>query len=482
MSFLKDSFIYTISTFLSKGISFFLLPFYTRIFTPEDYGVLDIIAISISILSLLFSCQMDQGVARFLVSSKSIQSKKSYATVGLFHFGIMFGICSTIIFLARLPIATHLLGRPDLSNAIGLASIFMFTEMIYYFFQNQLKWEFKSKQYAIISICKVILNISLVLVLSGVMHLKFTGVYLGSIITNIILLGPLYYFTHHSIDISFASSKRWKKMMIFSVPLIFSSLAINLFQYSDRFLIQKMLSLSELGIYSIGVKIASVTLILFNGFSLAFGPYVYQNFKNPDAKDTIRKIFNGIFVISGLIVLGLSAFASEILIVMTTKSFYKAASVIPLIVTSNVLYYLGINFSIGISIAKKNQYYIYINVIGLILNIFLNITLIPKWGVIGASAATFISLLIITGLSIYVSQKVHHIPYEFKKIFMLSLWMVLSMTLSAFFGKFPISLSLIALKTLMILAYIGIAAFLFRQETLDLLKKANHKFKVIKTP
>ena len=471
MSFLKDAFIYALGSFLSKGISFFLLPFYTRIFTPDDYGAMDLISMSIAILSMVFSCQLDQGVARFLISAKSQKSKKSYATVGLFHYLIIFGLLTSAIFMAKLPIARYLFNRSDLADVIGLAAIFMFTEIIFYFFQNQLKWEFKSKEYSIISIFRVILNTALVVLLAGVMHLKLTGVYLGSIATNIILLGPLYYFTQQSIDITLASAKRWRKMMVFSAPLIFSSLAIYLFQYCDRFFIQKMISLSELGVYSVAVKISSVTLILFSGFTLAFGPYVYQNFKRPEAIENIRKIFNVVLTISGLIILTLSCFTPEILIVMTTQSFYKAYTVIPIIVTSNVIYYIGMDFSVGISLAKKNHYYIYINSIGLILNIILNSVLIPKLGVFGAAMATFTSLILITSASIYLSQKVYFIPYEFQKIFILSIWISLCVGISVFYGSFSISLVWIVLKILMILGYCLLASLLFRNETKIVIKK-----------
>ncbi len=469
-SFLKDSMIYTIGTFLSKGIAFFLLPFYTRIFTPEDYGILDFIAISISILSLVFSCQMDQGVARFLITSKSIQSKKSYATVGFLHYLIFFGLVSLLIIIFRNVIAIYFLNRPDLSALVGLSGVFMFTEMIYSFFQNQLKWEFKSKHYSMIVCLRVLLHTSLVLFLAGVMHLKLYGVYIGYIIGNLILLAPLYYFTHQSLDIRVTSLKRWKQMLFFSMPLIFSSLAITLFQYCDRFFIQRLISLSELGIYSVGVKIASVTLLLFNGFTLAFGPYVFQNFKRPEAKDNIRKIFNIIFIISGFIILGLSCFSTEILMLLTTQSFYAAHSVIPLIVSSNVLYYLGVDFSVGIALAKKNYYYIYINTIGILINMALNIAWIPRFGIVGAASATFVSLIIVTVASIYLSQRLYPISYDFKKVLILSTWIGVSVYFSGKYSLF--SIFWILMKLGVMLGYAIVALFLFKQERKFIFKNA----------
>ena len=100
---LSDVIIYSISSFLSKGISFLLLPLYTRIFSTYEYGILDILSVSIVLLTLLVSCQIEQGVARFFIDSKSHEMKQAIATTGFFHTLIIFTITIHSILVIKKP-------------------------------------------------------------------------------------------------------------------------------------------------------------------------------------------------------------------------------------------------------------------------------------------------------------------------------------------------------------------------------------------
>jgi len=70
--FLRDSVVYSLSTFISRGISFFLIPIYTRVFSPEDYGIIDIMAIFASIIHLTVALEISQSVARFFADAGSL--------------------------------------------------------------------------------------------------------------------------------------------------------------------------------------------------------------------------------------------------------------------------------------------------------------------------------------------------------------------------------------------------------------------------
>ncbi len=470
-SFIKDSAIYTVSMVLSKGVSFLLLPFYTRIFSPGDYGILDLISASISIFALIFSCQIDQAVTRFYLHSKSEQSKKSYATIGFIHYIIFFGGFFALLFLFRNMVATYFINRPDLGNLIGLASFFMFTEMIYSYFRNKLKWEFKSRYYSLVICTRLLINTLLVLLLTGIFHLNLYGVYAAYVITNIVIIIHLFGLSKNSFDIRLSSFKRWKKMIFFSFPLIFSNLSISLFQFCDRFFIQHLLPAGELGIYCIAIKISTVLLLLFEGFTLAFAPYVFQNYRHPNIHHKLCCLFNILFFTSGFFVLFLTCFSPEILTVLARPPFYSAYRIIPIIMISTAIYYLGLNFSFGLGLANKNYYYIYINLVGFILNLGLDYCLVPRFGIMGAAIASLISLALVTLTSVLLSQNYFQIRYDVQRIFILVLWIAVSMYCCLTYSLFSITFVGFTMKLVMLLGYLVIFGLFFKKETILLVNQ-----------
>ena len=95
---LKDTFIYGLGSFASKCIGLILLPFYTRVFSVGDYGILDILSITVMFTMLIVSLQIDQGFARFFAAARSVQEKRSYGTTALFYYsGSFFCVMALII-------------------------------------------------------------------------------------------------------------------------------------------------------------------------------------------------------------------------------------------------------------------------------------------------------------------------------------------------------------------------------------------------
>jgi len=198
---------------------------------------------------------------------------------------------------------------------------------------------------------------------------------------------------------------------------------IYILHYADRYMLIRMASLKELGLYSVGVTIASVIVILTGGLRVAWMPIVYSSFREEESKQFYARIFDYFWPLVFLGAIGISLFSKEILFILAPPSYLGAYTVVPIVVLGVVFFNSALFFSFGIGIAKKNKYRLYLGIIVAALNVGLNLLLIPSYGRVGAAIATLISSVGYAVISFLISQKLYYVGYDLKtflKIFVVT--------------------------------------------------------------
>jgi len=228
------------------------------------------------------------------------------------------------------------------------------------------------------------------------------------------LIGAFILIKHGSIT-TFFSFYILKKMLYFSLPLVPSSVAIFAQNYIDRIMITNFLSLEKLGIYSCAFQISSVLLLFITAFSMSLTPLIYNEYKKAATPKNIAKTLNIYLFCAFCAGLGLILFLPELFHLFIGKQYYGAYLVIPSLVMSIILSGLYI-FTPGLAIRKKTKHIALINIIGMILNFVFNLILIPRYGIQGAAIATILSMLSVSLLYLYISQKYYKIPYFSKHV------------------------------------------------------------------
>ena len=156
-------------------------------------------------------------------------------------------------------------------------------------------------------------------------------------------------------------------------------------------------------------------------------------FRDPSASERFERVFTYYLFVVAMILVWLSLFGREILLLLTPKVFSEGYVVVPTLILAAILASIGGYFTYGIQIAEKSSYRLVINFIALVLNIGLNITLIPLMGIIGAALATTISFVFLASAAMILSQKYYYVPYKWANIFWASLFtLVISNSVTIF--------------------------------------------------
>lgn len=444
--FIKDTFLYGLGSGIRKFIAIFLLPFYTRALTPDDYGVLS----SVSTFAMLFSAFIDLGLdsatSYFFLTNKNEKEKGSILftllVLRLFTF-----IPSLILTLFSSQISAILFGTTEYTWVVFLTCLtmpftFLVSEQtyIYRYFRQPMKYNH-------ITIIQSIISIGLGISLVVILKYGIIGARLATLVSTAIIL-PFTFLTFTRKKYVYKFSMQWtKKLLRFGYPLVGAAIATWIFQSSDRFFLLHYSNLKEIGWYSIGQTFSQPLLILNTAVQMSFGVLflkVYNedtNYEKKNSKKMAIDSFNLYLVASISISLFLSIFSLELLNFITTKEYLQGALAIPFMCFSLVCSQAYQTMGPGITLAEKNYHYTWITIVTAVINVILNFLLIPSLGFVGAAIATLISFIVYWLVKFYVSQRYFYINYKVKRIlayFLICLIISLIVPLSYFYYELHI--------------------------------------------
>jgi O-antigen/teichoic acid export membrane protein len=201
--FFKDSVIYSISGFLTKGTSLILFPFYTRAFTPQDYGLIDYVAVLGSVVAVSIALEVTQGLARYYAEASNESEKKEYSSTAIWFTLFCYTLFVIMVFVFRSQLAHLLFDDESFVNIVLLAAITFWSSGLVYTIQNQLRWELKSVLNAKLSLFITITSIGSTIVFVLLLRQGVSGALWAQILANVsgLILG--LYFTRSSYGFVF---------------------------------------------------------------------------------------------------------------------------------------------------------------------------------------------------------------------------------------------------------------------------------------
>lgn len=413
--FVRDGVTYGLASLLSRGVHFLILPFLTRALSPDEYGLLDYIAVLGSIVAVVVPLEVTQGVARYVPECRQDPvGRQGYASTSLWFTVFTYGILLLASVTFRERLAMTLFESNDYANLIILAAMSFGVVGTVYLLQNQLRWELRAKESGVLSLVSALLYSVLAVYLVVVAN-KGVGGVLGAQIAGGVLtsmLGLYFTRTSYAAHIDFG---KLRQMLEYSVPLVPSSIGVFLALYIDRIAIKELLSLTDLGVYGVGYRVASIVPALMYGVQGALTPLIFTNYKQPETPYQLARIFRTFNFGALMLFIGLSSFAGVLISIFASVEYFAAAQVLPMLVLANLFSQMYI-FAPGLSIAKKTGIIAVLNVSAAVVNMGLNLILIPRMGIAGAALATCVASAWVFVVHMFLSQRHYPVPHKWAGI------------------------------------------------------------------
>ncbi|MFY0631398.1 MAG: oligosaccharide flippase family protein [Flavobacteriaceae bacterium] len=412
-----------------KIVNLLVLPIITAYLSPDDFGVIAVYMLIISILGMVYNPGIISVTLRLYYDNED-DSEENRKLVG-----------SSVAFLIFLPLLILL-----------LSCIFQ-DRLFQLFFKNFNFWPFgflailasitpqvvrlwstlwvakhKTNRVAIVSFVRISLAITISLFLIISFEMKAMGRILGLFIGNIVVFFVAFYdiFRYTKFKISLNVLKH---TLVLGFPLIFSVFSYVIMESSDKYMLENMGGLHDLGIYDISYTYSAIPLFLIVGFSQVWQPVFFENMKN-NSKKILRKLSNYYVVIFFLISISVIAFSNEVFNIFVDESYILAITIVPWIVFG--IFFLGLSNLIA-SIYSYQKRFKEIGVIASIvalLNIILNYFLIKKYGMSGAAIASAFTYLL------YFLILIFRIRKDFTSIFSSKIFVLVFIVMTIVFMSF----------------------------------------------
>ncbi|NQT24371.1 polysaccharide biosynthesis C-terminal domain-containing protein [candidate division KSB1 bacterium] len=450
---IKHSAFYSLGNISSKLVGFILLPIYTRQISVADYGVLGLFEAMNMLGVAVGAMGLYQGLLRWHNLSKSeVESKRLVGTVFLFLL-IMGGLLTapTVLFREQLSIFFFKEGGyQTLFVYLALAVSFrIFGRLELTLLRNEEKSLFYSVCIATQFTVSLILNILFV----AILKIGIRGILISQAISNGLLFLILLPYLLKRISFS-PMFGVLRKMLKFSFPLMLATAAATLIAMGDRYLFSMFGTLHDLGLYNLGYKFSNILkMFVVDAFALGLPVIGWQMIRNDN---TPKRFFSKLmtYLVFGLsgVALALSLFTREIIEVLLDPAYLNAYIVVPFLLYRVVLLGMQKIYFFELQIPKKTHLITVILLIEAVIDVGLNIYMIPRWGIIGAGCSISLAFTIATLLAYWLAQRHYPVVYETRRLMIILLITVGLFALSLIFSGYGFGIRLIV-KSLIVLLY-----------------------------
>jgi O-antigen/teichoic acid export membrane protein len=390
-SAIRQSSTYFIGIIGVSLIQFVLIPIYTRIFNPTEYGILNLALLLVSIGTIIFGNWIATCVTRFLPYYQRIDKTP------IFYSSLLLSLILSLIvfFFLTIPAFFFLRGYVD----VGYQKVLHFVialipfSVVFQVSLSILRIKQQSKQYVIYNLTFASVGATLGVLLAVFLKLGSSGILLGQIII-VSFLGMVMFkgsfLSVANVGYRASSSSVIRQFALYGFPAAASTIGTWLLSGSDRYVIGYFKGTADVGLYSMSHNVGDIILLITNAFTLAVVPALMLAWEseNREATSYLLSQFTRIFFLVGLpAVGGISILARPIFGLLTTESYYSASGVVPLIALGNFTYGLCLLSYTGLQTAMKSNIMARNWIIAGVINIVLNVILVPRFGY-GAAAFT----------------------------------------------------------------------------------------------
>lgn len=411
---------YSITSLLVTVSGLVSFPIFTRMFTVEEYGVLNLISATLGLVTGIAKLGIQHSIVRFY---GEIKAKKSAVAVSHYRSTTLFGMIAVATLVTIVWIAVSQLIPPSWWNdervpgLLLLTSILVIVQPVDSCLCNFLRAEERSGLLGVYRVTSRYVGLAAVLLTLFYVARDLRGFYGATIITEtcgVILLFVIMSRGRHYSPRDF-SPELFRRMLIFGVPMIGWELAGVTLNIGDRYVIQTLLGSGPLGIYSVGYTFCEfVQGILLSSIGQAIMPMYVRSWEENGEEATqrfLRQALHFYMMLALPVVAGLSAVGGDLLVFLASEKYHESAIIIPYVIGGMAVNGMVIIVGAGLFIHKQTLMIAGLVAVCAVLNIILNVLLVPHWGIVAAAVATLVSYLVLTLSMLWVSAR--RIPISF---------------------------------------------------------------------
>lgn len=358
-----------------------------RYLGPRNYGLINYGTALVSFFMAFCTLGINSIIVKDFFDNPEEQGMAVGSAIGM---RILSSFCSCVLVISVSFVLDY--GDWETIAIVALCSaslLFHAFDTINYWFQSQYKSNITAISiflaYAATSIYKIVL-----LVLNKSVHWFAFASSVDYIVLSILLL--LFYMKHKGPRLSF-SWQKGKGLLQKSYHYILSGMMVSIYGQTDKLMLKQMLNEEATGFYATAGAICSMWTFILTAIIDAMYPTLIQSFKQSKAifEKKNRQLYAIIFYLTVCASIGFVIFGEFIVKVLYGEAYMPAATPLKVITWYTAFSYFGVARNAWMVCNDKQKYLKYMYIFAAILNVILNLVMIPVWGATGAAAASLVT-------------------------------------------------------------------------------------------
>lgn len=453
---ISNTIIYFVSGIIPPMAGIFLLPLYTRFLTPEDYGILALTILFSGLVSVIFTFQLNMAIIRLYVDYEDeVERKVFLGSICSFSYLVSFLLFFALWLLGErifdIIFKTDIPFYPYWFLTI-VATVFGMPQR---HFKALLRIQEKAKSFAILNLLFFFFTVSFNIVFVVFLREKAVGIIKANCIVNTSMFFFYWFSVRRDIAIVFSFSEIIKALR-FSLPLVPHTIANYIYSWSDRFILERFVSLGNIGIYSLADKFTIISRTVVTSFNGSYAPHFFKKCAKGDDLSENQQVMTYWFVGMVLFTLFLCFFLEDAIIIALPASYHPAVPIAPILIFGYIFRgFAGFPWW-AVYFAKKTWWISFTSIIAGLSNIVLNLCFVPRYGIRGAAWATTFSFFVLCLLSFVGSQIYFPLKYNWSKIIRAAIAGIIAYVVFYFVHVSPVRIYIIFEKMAWMLVCIGI--------------------------
>ncbi|MGZ5346198.1 MAG: lipopolysaccharide biosynthesis protein [Solirubrobacterales bacterium] len=403
---------YTASSVLSKLIAVALLPLYTRHLTPDDYGAAEVLITGVIAASIVIRLGAIEALLRFYYKGGEEPDRVVKTGFASLFWSATLGL-AVLMPLAE-PLSQLVLDRSDAGLVrIAIGGLWVFT--MYEFLLALFRLDERAKAFLAFTVANVLVTIPATVWLVVFEDRGAEGLLLGQYATGAVFLAGLLFTQRRRLALV-PDFPLLRRMTRFGLPTMPAELSLYSLNFIDRLLLVRLAGLGDAGLYSLSVKFAQAVNVLVKGFQLAWPPLAYSIRDDDEARRAYAVIVTWFFVVCAFFVAGMWLLSRWIVRALAAPEFSGSYEAIGLVATGVMLYALYLVLVVVLGRTGRTEFNFPATVAGTVVNIALNLALIPSLGIVGAGVSLVASYAVVLVLMYVFTQRLFPVPYEWLRL------------------------------------------------------------------
>jgi O-antigen/teichoic acid export membrane protein len=410
---------YQVADVVSKFMAVLLLPVYTRYIRPSGYGVVELLANGVILISILVRLGMIESFLRYYYTDADQQRRDALARRAVLFLLVTTSIAAIAIAAAAEPLSKLILGNyPHRTQAFLIADLglwaFTNLELAY----ALLRADERRRAYATATLTNVGLTIAASLVLVVGAGLGARGLLLGNYGVSTLVLVGLWWTMRHRLFAHHGTGERLPLLLRFGLPTVPAEASVYALSIVDRYYIYHHGpgGPRQAGLYSIAVKFAGAVAFIVRGFMYAWPPLAYSIDDDAQAARLYGLVTTYYVLVAGWVVAALTLFGRWILRLLTTHYYFGAYKAIPWVSLGWAMYGLWVVLLVIAGRAQITTRNFPAALVGLIANVILLVVLVPPYGIAGAGLALCGAYLVMLTVMHLLIRRAFKAEFEWRRL------------------------------------------------------------------